>query len=84
MVGSLRWSWRRTETLWVAKASWVTGEKLRKRWRTGARTAGWTAAWLLLDLSKARSWEASRAVHSRGGEAAMVNALQCELKKIIT
>ena len=40
MVGSLRWRWRRTERLCVAKASWVTGEKLRKRWSTGARRDG--------------------------------------------
>ena len=63
----------------MAKASWVTGEKLRKRWRTGARTDGW-----MVDLSRVRSWDASRAVQRRGGDAAMVSTLQWEPRKFTT
>ena len=57
----------------------MTGEKLRKRWRMGARTEGW-----MVDLSRVRSWVASRAVQRRGGEAAMVSTLQWEAKKFTT
>ena len=45
----------------------------------GARTDGW-----MVDLSRVRSWVASRAVHRRGGEAAMISTLQWEPKKFTT
>ena len=38
----------------------------------------------MVDLSKLRSWDASRAVQRRGGEAAMVSTLQWEAKKFTT
>ena len=38
----------------------------------------------MVDLSRLRSWDASRAVQRRGGEAAMVSTLQWEAKKFTT
>ena len=38
----------------------------------------------MVDLSRLRNWDASRAVQRRGGEAAMVSTLQWEAKKLTT